>query len=310
MTTAIKNVAIIGASGLLGSRISTALMSTGHHVAAIQRPSSEKQVPAGVQVIKADLNDEAALKQAFTGIDAVISAVGLPSFETEKVWIDAAFSAGVKRIIPSEFTTNMESPITIQLPVATEKVKVRQYLQSRITSPSAPTTWTSLNNGPFFDLTIKFGALGPNPLTQQAVFHNGGNNPIGPSTLSDIATAVARILDPAHLAETANQPVHIYSVAITERKLTALVSKITGVDFGSVEDGRIPDLNVSKLLEESNAQLAKGDFSVMMNYYYAMMYEEGYGGKDFEKLSWNERLGIRVMNDEELEEAVRGLIAN
>lgn len=208
------------------------------------------------------------------------------------MWIDAALNAGVKRIIPSEFTTNLESSLAIQLPVATEKVKVRRYLQSEITGVSVPTTWTSLNNGPFFDMAIKFGALGLNPMTKRAVFHNGGDNKVGVSTLSDIATAVARILDPANVAATANQPVYIYSAAVTERKLTALVSKIMGVDFGSVEDGSIPDLDVSKVLEDSKAQLAKGDTSVMLNFYYAMMYEDGYGGMDFEKLSWNDRLGI------------------
>lgn len=201
----------------------------------------------------------------------------MPSFENEKIWIDAAVAASVKRIIPSEFTTNLESPLAIQLPVATEKVKVRQYLTSKIDSPSAPMTWTSLNNGAFLDITIKFGALGPNPMTKQAVFHNGGDNEIGPSTLADIADAIVRILDPVNLADTANQAVYIYSAAVTERKLTAMVARILGVDFGSVEDGRIPDVSVGELMEKAKEQLAAGDMTGMLNYYYVMMYEEGYG---------------------------------
>lgn len=203
----------------------------------------------------------------------------------------------------------MESPLAIQLPVATEKVKVRQYLTSKISNTSAPTTWTSLNNGAFLDMTIKFGALGPNPITKQAIFHNGGDNDIGPSTLADIADAIVRILDPANFADTTNQAVYIHSAAVTERKLTAMMSKILDIDFGSVEDGRIPDVNVDELMEKAKGQLEAGDMTGMLNYYYVMMYEEGYGGKDFKKLSWNERLGIRVMNDDELERAVRGFLS-
>ncbi|BCR87266.1 uncharacterized protein ACHE_31253A [Aspergillus chevalieri] len=106
----------------------------------IQRKDSQKLVPAVLQVVKTELNDEAGLTQAFREQDVFISAVGVPAFENEKIWLDVAIAASVKRIIPSEFTTNLESPLAIQLPVATEKVKARQYLTSKITSSSAPTT--------------------------------------------------------------------------------------------------------------------------------------------------------------------------
>ncbi|ODM21463.1 hypothetical protein SI65_02307 [Aspergillus cristatus] len=110
-------------------------------------------------------------------------------------------------------------------------------------------------------MTIKFGALGLNPMTKKVVFHNGGHNgggtEIGPSTLADIADAIVRILDPANFTDTANQAVYIYSAAVTERKLKAMVSKILGVDFGSVEDGSIPDVN-GELMEKAKGQLAAG----------------------------------------------------
>ncbi|BCR87265.1 uncharacterized protein ACHE_31252A [Aspergillus chevalieri] len=158
-------------------------------------------------------------------------------------------------------------------------------------------------------MTIKFGALGPNPMTKQAVFHNGGDIEIGPFTLADIAEAIVRILDPANFADTANQAAYIYSAAVTERKLTVIVSKILGVDFGSVENGSVPYVNIGELMEKAKGQLAAGDISGMLNYYYVMMYEEGYGGKDFRKFSWNERLGIRLMSDDELEKAIREILA-
>lgn len=98
--------------------------------------------------------------------------------------------------------------------------------------------------------------------------------------MADIAGAIVRILHPTNFADTANQAVYIYSAAVTESKLTAMVPKISG--DGSVEDGSIPDLNVGDLIEKAKGQLAAGDMSATLSYYYVMMYEEGYGGKDFE----------------------------
>lgn len=56
------------------------------------------------------------------------------------------------------------------------------------------------------------------------------------------------------------------------------------VDLGSVEDGSFPDVNVGELIEKAKGQLEAGGMSAMLNYYYVIMYEEGYGGKDFKKL--------------------------
>ena len=60
------------ASGLLGSRIPTALVSSGYTVTAIQRKDSQKPLHAGLQVVKTDLSDEAGLTQVFKGQDVVI----------------------------------------------------------------------------------------------------------------------------------------------------------------------------------------------------------------------------------------------
>jgi hypothetical protein len=233
------------------------------------------------------------------------SAVPNPALLTEKIMIDAAIEASVKRIIPSEYSTNLESPLSRKLPIVTEKAKIREYLTSVISSTDSPTTWTSINNGPFFEMCLRFGVLGPNLREKKATFHNGGNNMIGTTTLPDIATAVAKVLDSAHFAETANQPVYIYSAAVSERLLTELASKVTGIDFGTVEDGRIADLDVDELVRDSDEKRSKGDMSGMFNYYYQMMYGKGYGGTDFKELSWNDRLGLKSMTEEDIEGELR-----
>ncbi|PYH75042.1 aromatic alcohol reductase [Aspergillus vadensis CBS 113365] len=302
--TIIRKVSIIGATGTLGSHIASALSAAGHEVTAVQRKDSDKPVPAGVKVVKVDYQNKDELISTFTGQDVVISAVPSPQLTSEKTIIDACIAASVKRFIPSEYTTMMESPLTINLPIAKEKVLIRQHLNSVIPDTSAPTTWTSLNTGAFFDMALKYGVLGPNPIIKKAVFHDGGDKKIAVSLLSDIATAIVKLLESTtNFEAAANQPVYICSAVVTERGLTKIVSEVLGVEFGMPED-----VEVRKLIEESEERLKRGDMSAIINYCYQMMYGEGYLGGEFMRWNWNERLGLRIMDEGEVRGAVREIL--
>ena len=74
-----------------------------------------------------------------------------------------------------------------------------------------------------------------------------------------------------------------------------------------MEDGRIADLDVNELVRDSDEKRSKGDMSGMFNYYYQMMYGKGYGGTDFKELSWNERLGLKSMTEEDIERELRAV---
>ncbi|KAI8234432.1 hypothetical protein K4K55_004776 [Colletotrichum sp. SAR 10_96] len=301
MTTIVRNVALLGATGTLGPHLLKALTSAGHSVTVIQRKESTKEAPQGVKSVKVDLSNFDDLVSVFKGQDVFVSAVPNPTLASDKVIIDAAIAASVKRIIPSEFTTNLDTPLSRKLPHVLGKDEVREYLESVV--PASPsTTWTSINNGAFLELCLKFGILGPNLMQKTATFHDGGEKVVGASLLPDIGTALVKILEPGHFEETANKPVYFYSAAISEKMLTRLASEATGIDFGSVEDGRIPNLKVEDMFRDANERLVKGDKSAMITYYFPMMYGEGYGGTDFKKLSWNEKLGLRVLSEEDLKE--------
>lgn len=248
------------------------------------------------------MSNKDELKAAFKGHEAVLSAAPDPRFDTEKIWIDAAFeSPSVKRIMPSEYSTNLESPLAGDLPIVTDKVLIRKYLTSTITSTDAATTWTSINNGPFFPMIFNIGAMGPSFQSKKAIFRNGGNNLIGVSRMEDIGTAVAKVLSDEHYAETANQPVYMHSAAVSERMLTDMATKLTGVKFEEI------NLNVEDMYQDAKAKWEKGDESGMHNFYFQMMYGEGYeSSANFEKLSWNERLGLKMVSEADLEEVIRG----
>jgi NmrA-like family len=65
--------------------------------------------------------------------------------------IDAAIEAGVKRIVPSEFSSNMEGKARDEnLPNIAEKLRIRKYVEEVAAAGSIE--WSSINNGVFFDL--------------------------------------------------------------------------------------------------------------------------------------------------------------
>lgn len=74
MTTSLqfRNVALLAATGNLGSKILNSLVGAGFNVTAIQRAGSNKKVQAGIKAIQVDLTSKADLSSAFKGQDAVV----------------------------------------------------------------------------------------------------------------------------------------------------------------------------------------------------------------------------------------------
>ena len=91
-------VALIGASGMVGSRILAELSSRGHQVTAIARNTEKIAKGAGVTPLAVDALDEAALAGALKGHDAVISSVHFTASDP-KVLIGAVKQSAVPRYL-------------------------------------------------------------------------------------------------------------------------------------------------------------------------------------------------------------------
>jgi len=106
-----KRIAVTGASGKTGWRIVEEARRRGWAVTAILRPGSE--VPEGLKgadLVRLELSDGAALKQALQGCDALVIATGArPSVDllgplkvdalAMRPQIEACRAAGVKRVV-------------------------------------------------------------------------------------------------------------------------------------------------------------------------------------------------------------------
>ena len=91
-------VALIGASGRVGSRILTELLSRGHQVTGIVRHPGKLQPREGLTPQQGDVQDEEGLAALLRGHDAVISSVRFADTDPRKL-INAVKKSGVPRYL-------------------------------------------------------------------------------------------------------------------------------------------------------------------------------------------------------------------
>ena len=91
-------IAIAGASGRAGSRITAELARRGHHVTAIARHPDKIERLAGVTPVKGDVLDQAELTRLWSGHDAAVSSVHFMASDPDRL-IGAARDSKVGRYL-------------------------------------------------------------------------------------------------------------------------------------------------------------------------------------------------------------------
>lgn len=89
-------IALIGATGNVGRRVTAEALRRGHDVIAIARDVSTLEPQDRVTPVQADLSDKAAIGKAIAGADAVVLSVRFQELDVEAV-LDALRSA--KRLL-------------------------------------------------------------------------------------------------------------------------------------------------------------------------------------------------------------------
>lgn len=92
-----KKVALIGASGKIGSKIAAELLARGHQVTGVAR-NPEKISVTGVKGVKADFTDHSQMSAVLKGHDAIISAASFIPEQAENL-IASVRGSGVKRFL-------------------------------------------------------------------------------------------------------------------------------------------------------------------------------------------------------------------
>lgn len=92
------SIALIGATGFIGSRILTELVSRGHTVTAIVRNPGKVPALAGVTAVKGDILDKDGLARLLAGHEAAISSVHYLASDADAL-LGAVKQSGVKRYL-------------------------------------------------------------------------------------------------------------------------------------------------------------------------------------------------------------------
>jgi len=106
-------VAVVGASGNVGTRLVKELASRGHEVTAIARNTGKIEAQPGVTVVQADAADVDALAGALKGNDVAISSLRFADSDADKL-IAAARQSGVQRYFVVGGAASLKSPGTDQ----------------------------------------------------------------------------------------------------------------------------------------------------------------------------------------------------
>lgn len=249
-----------------------------------------------MKVIEVDFTSIASLTAALKGIDALVSTVAGTAMESQTVLIDAAIAAGVKRFIPSEYSSVTTSPKLEALPVYASMFKIKQYLQEK--AKTGHLTWTVLACGAFLEFLFG-GPMLLDFVNHKATLFDEGDNRISSTSLPNIGKALAGILKNSDV--TKNKVVRISEVILTQNKLLRIA------------EGLRPDIKweiskvqASAVLKEGLDRISAGDFTVpvFMKIVTGTAAAGDVYGAAYDETD-NELLGIKELAEEDL----KGLVA-
>jgi len=211
-------VAVIGATGTVGSAVSGALLDRGSEVLAISRGASAENATSRARLAAsgaevrdlADLTDVGALTTLLRGSDALVVAMRaspriIPA--TEPAILAAALRAGIGRFVPDDFGTHsMATPYGVSAHFD-EKKRFHEAVQA------CAIEWTVVYPGGIAEYFLP--TLRP-PATVYAWGDRTLRFPI--HTLRDIGAITARaVLDP----RTAGHAVQLYANLVSTDELIA-----------------------------------------------------------------------------------------
>ncbi|KAI8933009.1 hypothetical protein NX059_009658 [Plenodomus lindquistii] len=294
----IRNVAIAGATGLIGKHIFEAfLASKTFRVTVLTRQGSKGVFPSDVDVKIVDYESLPSLETALQGQDALVSALAFDAINVQKNLVDAAFNAGVRRIIPSEYGNNLLDPNVATIPIYQPKIAIRQYLDLKVAERKT-FSYTIIQNSSFLAPGYALNFL-VDVENKRCDIKDGGDVLFSAATLGAVAQAAVGIL--SHLDETANRPVKIKSVDTTQNELLDIARKIEPSAKWEISYSKTQDLE-----QEARASWAKGDRSESVVEKFIWRAFLAWGGY-FEKTD-NELLGVTSLDKAGLEDLVRTAI--
>jgi len=266
-------------------------------ITVLTREASKKTFPSDIDVKAVDYASIASLEAALQGQDALVSAMAFEAIDVQKNLVDAAFNAGVRRMIPSEYGNDTWNPNLASIPIYQPKIAIREYLDQKVAErPSFSYTiiMTSSFLAPGYALNFLVDVD-----NKKCEIKDGGDVLFSATTMDSIAQAAIGIL--LHLDETANRPVKVKSVDATQNEILAIARKAEPTAQWDITYVKTEDLE-----KEARESWAKGDHgkSVVEKFIWrAFLAWAGY----FEHTD-NDLLGIKALDKFGLERLVTSAV--
>lgn len=236
-----KLIVVVGATGNLGSKIIHALLTKGANVVAIVRLETDKKKilaleEKGVKVWPVDMHHQSEIARHCVGAHGVVSALaGLQEtiIDTQKIVLDAAVEAQVKRFIPSDYSSDFTNLVEGQNRNLDMRRAFHKYLDSQ------PIQATTIFNGPFMDLLTTDMPL---ILLKQKRILCWGN----PNQLIEFTTTnnIAEFTAEAALDEETPRHLRIAGDRLSCHDFVQLLTRLTGKKYKLFRPGGITLLNI------------------------------------------------------------------
>lgn len=225
----------------------------------------------GASFVTSDYTYESLVK-IFTGKEAVVSAVAAgPPIAAQKVMVDAAFQAGVKRFIPSEYgSSSIDQPLEDFKKLMAPKTELIGYLREK--SQLHPQfSWTCLSGGALIDMVcnrygtrcrcaatnvddnqgIPNGVWGFSLSDRTATIFDTGEARFDSTTIPAMTRSVVSVLQKP--ADSANKYLLIRSFTVSQSEILAALEDITQSKWS------VSYVNAENLRQEGWKMLAGGN---------------------------------------------------
>ena len=274
MTTKLT-VLVAGATGMLGTKIVSALLDKGNiDVRAMVRSLNEsnaenrQKVEAmkakGAAIALGDVMQPETLLPACAGVDVVVSAIGNSEVTVpgQKNLIDAAKQQGVKRFIPSDYSVDYRKLDYGDNDNLDKRKEVFEYLQQ------SGLEYTLVLNGAFMEFITYMPLFDLEHQTFQ--YWGDGETPLDFTTTDDTAKYVAEAVSDPGLANTA---LEVAGDTLTPKQLKATYEEATGTKLTEKSLGSIAEMKAWITTKKASAR-SLNEY-VFHQYMYAMVSGKG-----------------------------------
>ncbi|KAI1277636.1 NAD(P)-binding protein [Xylaria sp. FL0933] len=304
----LKKVAIVGATGRLGSYFVEELLKTDKHtITALTRGGNEDKIPNGVNVVEVDYSNEDSLVTALQGQEflAIVLAARAPP-QTHSFIVKAAAKAGVSYIMPTTYGADItnENMIKDDLYHQGAVAKVKEI-------ESLGVNYIAMACGFWYEWSLAGGenTFGFDLKSKKVTLFDDGTTKISVSTFRQCGRAFAALLSlpesgtSPSLSDWKNKTLFFTSFRVSQRDILDSIHRSQGT---SDKDWDIQSETTKKRVADGLVSLQKGDRAGFVKGMYSRaFYPSADGDYEARHLIANAILGLPK---EDLDKVTSGVV--